>query len=137
MSERTERAARIRALESTGDDITHQIISTLNQTFVVPIDRHDILHLASALDDIIDYQEGIADLIELLPLTEVFPRFRTLVEVLTRCCGAVVRAVGDLQILQAIPRTSRRSSERSAKGTSSTGGRSPTCTRVTTARSRS
>ena len=46
LSQRTERAARIRALESTGDDITHQIISTLNQTFVVPIDRHDILHLA-------------------------------------------------------------------------------------------
>ena len=103
LSERKERAARIRALESTGDDLTHQIISTLNQTFVVPIDRHDILHLASALDDVLDYQEGIADLIELLPLTEVFPRFRTLVEVLARTCGAVVRAVGDLQVLKAIP----------------------------------
>jgi len=103
LSERKERAARIRALESTGDDLTHQIISTLNQTFVVPIDRHDILHLASALDDVIDYQEGIADLIELLPLTDVFPRFRTLVVVLARTCGAVVRAVGDLQVAQAIP----------------------------------
>ncbi len=98
-----EHAARIRALESAGDDLTHEIISTLNQTFVVPIDRHDILHLASALDDVLDFQEGIADLLELLPIDEVFPRFRTLVEVLARTCGAVVRTVGDLQVLRALP----------------------------------
>jgi predicted phosphate transport protein (TIGR00153 family) len=96
-------AARIRVLESKGDDLTHEIISTLNQTFVVPIDRHDILHLASALDDVIDYQEGVADLLELLPITEIFPRFERLVEILARTCGAVVRAVGDLQTLQALP----------------------------------
>jgi predicted phosphate transport protein (TIGR00153 family) len=98
-----EHAARIREIESHGDDITHRIISTLNQTFVVPIDRHDILHLASALDDILDYQEGVADLLELLPIETLFPRFRPLVEVLARSCGAVVRTVGDLQTLQALP----------------------------------
>ena len=99
----TERAARIRELESKGDDLTHQIISTLNQTFVTPIDRHDIHHLSSALDDVLDYQEGVADLLELLPIEEIFPRFRSLVDVLARSCGAVVRAVQDLQTTQALP----------------------------------
>ena len=103
LSERTERAARIRALESTGDDITHQIISTLNQTFVVPLDRHDILRLASALDDIVDFQEGVAELMELLPIKEVFPGFQTLVGVLARACGAVLRAVTDLRYIDALP----------------------------------
>ena len=121
----------------TGDDLTHQIISTLNQTFVVPIDRHDILHLASALDDVIDYQEGIADLIELLPLTEVFPRFRTLVVVLARTCGAVVRAVGDLQVAEAIPPDIAAIKRRSARETSSIGAPSRNCTRATIGRSRS
>jgi predicted phosphate transport protein (TIGR00153 family) len=96
-------AQSIRELESRGDDLTHQIIATLNQTFVVPIDRHDILHLASALDDVLDYQEGVADLIELLPIEELFPSFRTLVEVLARACDAVVRTVADLQVLRALP----------------------------------
>ena len=96
-------AATIREIEHQGDELTHQIISLLNQTFVVPIDRHDILHLASALDDVLDYQEGVADLLELLPIETAFPRFRSLVEVLTRSCGAVVRTVGDLQTLQALP----------------------------------
>lgn len=96
-------AERIRAIEHQGDELTHQIISRLNQTFVVPIDRHDILHLASALDDVLDYQEGVADLLELLPIEVPFPRFRTLINVLARTCGAVVRTVGDLQTLQALP----------------------------------
>jgi uncharacterized protein len=98
-----EHAARIREIEGAGDDLTHKIIKTLNQTFVTPIDRHDILHLASALDDVLDYQEGIADLFELLPIEWMLPQFRTLAEVLARTCGAMVRAVGDLQTLEALP----------------------------------
>ena len=130
----TDGAARTDpALESTGDDITHQIISTLNQTFVVPIDRHDILHLASALDDVIDCQEGIADLIELLPLTELFPAFPHAGR--GPHGAAAARSCERSAICRSCRRsrpTSPRSSGRSARGTSSTGGRSPTCTRVTT-----
>jgi predicted phosphate transport protein (TIGR00153 family) len=96
------RADRIREIEHRGDDLTHEIISTLNQTFVVPLDRHDILHLASALDDVLDYQEGVAELIELLPLEDVFPGFRSLVHVLARACGRVVHAVADLQVISAL-----------------------------------
>jgi predicted phosphate transport protein (TIGR00153 family) len=47
--------------EHEGDRITHDIIDRLNHTFVTPIDREDILQLASALDDIVDYTEEVAD----------------------------------------------------------------------------
>src|SRR5579875_1575029 len=47
--------------EHEGDRITHDIIDRLNHTFVTPIDREDILALASALDDIVDYTEEVAD----------------------------------------------------------------------------
>ena len=47
--------------EQEGDRITHDIIHRLNQTFVTPIDREDILELASALDDIVDLTEEVAD----------------------------------------------------------------------------
>src|SRR5436190_16212362 len=96
-------AARIRDLEHRGDDLTHRIIATLNTTFVVPIDRHDILRLASALDDVLDYQEGVGDLIELLHIEEPFPWFRKQVEVLARACGATVRAVADLRDIRSVP----------------------------------
>lgn len=98
-----EHAAHIRELESAGDELTHEIIRLLNATFVVPIDRGDIYRLATALDDILDFHEGVGDLIELLGITEALPGFSKQVEVLTRACGAVVRAVDDLPHLRTAP----------------------------------
>jgi predicted phosphate transport protein (TIGR00153 family) len=54
-------AAEIKSCEHEGDRITHEIIDRLNHTFVTPIDREDILALASALDDTVDYIEEVAD----------------------------------------------------------------------------
>src|SRR3954462_1927859 len=56
-----ELAREIVICEQEGDRITHDIIQRLNQTFVTPIEREDILDLASALDDIVDYIEEVAD----------------------------------------------------------------------------
>src|SRR5689334_13511703 len=51
--------------EHEGDRITHDIIQRLNQTFVTPFDREDIYALASALDDIVDFIEEVADFLGL------------------------------------------------------------------------
>src|SRR5689334_9249683 len=56
-----ELAEELRELEHEGDRIVHDIHYNLNQTFVTPIDREDILALASALDDVVDYIEEVAD----------------------------------------------------------------------------
>src|ERR687893_1111805 len=54
-------AREVVACEQEGDRITHDIIHRLNVTFVTPIDREDIYALASALDDIVDFVEEVAD----------------------------------------------------------------------------
>lgn len=46
--------------EKKGDDITHQIFDELNKTFITPFDREDIYHLNSALDDVLDYINGVS-----------------------------------------------------------------------------
>jgi predicted phosphate transport protein (TIGR00153 family) len=56
-----ELAVEIKECEHEGDRITHDIIQRLNHTFVTPIDREDILALTSALDDMVDYTEEVAD----------------------------------------------------------------------------
>jgi uncharacterized protein len=56
-----ELAAEILDCEHEGDRIVHDIVHRLNQTFVTPIDREDILALASAVDDVVDYTEEVAD----------------------------------------------------------------------------
>jgi len=45
----------IRNIEHEGDDLTHAILTRLNQTFITPFDREDILQLASKLDDVLDF----------------------------------------------------------------------------------
>ena len=44
----------IKELEEFGDQIIHEITQSLHRTFVTPIDREDILALASRLDDVVD-----------------------------------------------------------------------------------
>ncbi len=56
-----EQARHIKDVEHIGDSITHEIAKKLNQTFITPIDREDIHALASALDDILDLVEAVAD----------------------------------------------------------------------------
>lgn len=41
-------------MEHYGDELTHTTINTLNETFITPFDREDILALANRLDDIVD-----------------------------------------------------------------------------------
>ena len=48
-------------LEHKGDEITHSIYEMLNQVFIPPLDREDIIALTSALDDVTDYIHEAAD----------------------------------------------------------------------------
>ncbi len=56
-----QRAAEIRAAEHRGDEISHDIGHRLERTFVTPFDREDMLGLISALDDVLDFIEEVAD----------------------------------------------------------------------------
>ncbi len=56
-----DKISRIKDLEHDGDNITHNLFTTLFQTFVTPLDREDIAGLASAIDEVLDYTDGIAD----------------------------------------------------------------------------
>lgn len=53
--------ARITEIEHRGDEMTHQILVKLNQTFITPFDREDIHLLASSLDDVLDFIFSAAD----------------------------------------------------------------------------
>lgn len=55
-----EKAARIRAFEERGDEITFQIISRLGKSFITPIEREDIFAIAREMDDIVDLIDASA-----------------------------------------------------------------------------
>lgn len=60
LEDRRVRAVELKAIEHDGDAITKQIFLALNSTFITPFDRDDLREIASHLDDILDYIEGVA-----------------------------------------------------------------------------
>ena len=79
--------------EHEGDRITHDIIDRLNHTFVTPIDREDILALASGLDDIVDYTEEVADYLGLYRIEAPMDQAISLAHVLRAACHEIGKAI--------------------------------------------
>ncbi len=83
--------------ERAGDEITHELIRRLNQTFVTPIDRDDILELASALDDIVDYTEEVADYLGLYKIEAPMAQAQSLAHVLAQATEQIALAIPELR----------------------------------------
>jgi len=92
-----ERNARhLKAIEHTGDEITHEVFRALNRTFVTPLDREDISHLASALDDVIDWIEEIGRRVHMYRIEEPTPMAQQFGRVILEQCEqiALLRGAG-------------------------------------------
>jgi predicted phosphate transport protein (TIGR00153 family) len=85
------------ACEHEGDRITHDIIQRLNQTFVTPIDREDIYALASALDDVVDYTEEVADYLGLYKIEAPMSQAQDLAHVLHAAARQISEAMPRLR----------------------------------------
>src|ERR1700738_1401234 len=90
-------AVEIKGCEQEGDRITHDIIDRLNHPFVTPIDREDILALASALDDIVDYTEEVADYLGLYKIEAPMDQAIKLAHVLLEAARQISEAIPRLR----------------------------------------
>ena len=97
-----EKARHIKVLETQADHITHEIIDTLNRTFITPFDREDIHALASALDDVLDNIEGVSSRLTLFKIRSVTPETLQLTSIIEQACGAIGDAVKQLTDLKKI-----------------------------------
>ncbi|MDQ6746222.1 MAG: DUF47 family protein [Actinomycetota bacterium] len=88
-----ELAREIFACEQHGDQVTHEVIRKLNQTYVTPIDREDILALVSSLDDIVDYIEEVADYLGLYRIEAPMTQAQALAAVLRDAAQQISLAI--------------------------------------------
>ncbi|HSA87704.1 MAG TPA: DUF47 family protein [Nitrospira sp.] len=91
-----QKIGRIKEAEHIGDGITHDIALRLNRTFLTPLDREDIHDLASALDDILDAVEAVADRFAIYKITQPTESAVRLADILYRASVAVGRGVDHL-----------------------------------------
>ena len=88
-----EQVQSIKAIEHNGDEIAHNLLTKLNQTFVTPLDREDIHELCSRLDDVIDLIDAAASRFVLYRVNSVREGTVDLVKVLVAASAEVTSAV--------------------------------------------
>lgn len=93
-----ERKVRdIKEIEHDGDRNIHQIIDSLNKTFVTPLDREDIHQLASELDDVLDAIEGISSRLLNFKIEKPTLECIQLVNIIYKATVEIEKAVSDLK----------------------------------------
>ena len=114
---------------SGGDQITHEIIRRLNQTFVTPIEREDILQLASSLDDIVDFTEEVADYLGLYRIEAPMEQAQTLAHLLRQATTQIAAAIPLVRGFKDISAHTVEVHRLENRRTGSSGRRSPPCSR--------
>lgn len=89
-------AARLAALESEADGVTHEILVRLDRSFITPIDREDIHALAHSLDECMDLVEAAIDHIDLYGIVEIPAPVKSMAEYIEAQAGQVRELVAKL-----------------------------------------
>jgi len=84
----------IKDIEHRGDEVVHSIYEELNKTFITPIDREDIMALASDLDNVLDMIDAAANRLHLYEIERPTPGMVELAQVIVHAVTALRRAVG-------------------------------------------
>jgi uncharacterized protein len=88
---------RIKALEHEADNITHLCLEALHKTFITPIERDDIHHLISRMDDVTDCIDAVADCIVIYKITQMNPEVKQLAHILFSATQEIAVAVKGLR----------------------------------------
>jgi len=84
----------IKDIEHRGDEVVHTIFEELNKTFITPIDREDIIALASDLDNVLDMIDAAANRLHLYEIKEPSRAMVDLARVIVEAVTALRKAVG-------------------------------------------
>ena len=92
-----ERVRKLKVIEHRGDEMTHNILTKLNQTFITPFDREDIHQLASSLDDVLDFTYAAGVRLTMYKITSAPEAAPKLADILVRQTDQLSQAMGRLE----------------------------------------
>ena len=91
-----EKIKEVSRIETEADVLTRDIFSELNRTFITPLDREDMQRVASKIDDIIDFMDGIGARFLSYKITESPPHALEMAEELVKATKEVEYMVSKL-----------------------------------------
>lgn len=92
-------------IEHLGDEVSHQIMDRLNNTFITPFDREDIHDLAKELDDIIDMLYTLTKRLrvyKILSMERNLTEFARVIEMSVKGVSQAVKGLRDMKQSKAI-----------------------------------
>lgn len=79
--------------EHKGDSYVHDMIKELNNAFITPIEREDILQLTMSMDDVLDGLEHTTALFEMYNITQADEFMLKFVEAIRACTHEIEKSV--------------------------------------------
>ena len=92
----SEQGEKIHKLETEADLLTREIFTELNKTFITPLDREDMQRIASKIDDVIDFMDGIAARVYSYKITTPPPYCEKMAEELVKATKEVEYMISQL-----------------------------------------
>jgi uncharacterized protein Yka (UPF0111/DUF47 family) len=86
----------LKDLEHQGDQITHELFTIIDKTFVTPLDKEDISELTSTIDQVLDATYGTSDRMILFKIQKTSSHMQELANLLLKACNEIYTAVKGL-----------------------------------------
>lgn len=99
---RGELAEELKNIEHQCDQIAHDALNRLNQTFVTPLDREDIHKLILDLDNVMDMIDAAGGYVRLYKIKHVRYGARELANIIVRSCDQILLATQKLERKQGL-----------------------------------
>lgn len=84
-------------VEHRGDEVNHQILKSVSVDFITPIERGDIIKLASDLDDVTDSIEGIIQRFYMFDVHFMHPHAIEFAKVIQKSLKALRKSMGSFR----------------------------------------
>lgn len=86
--------------ERRGDELTSQILTRLDTTFITPFDREDIHALAEELDDVVDDVMAVSHRLQLIGITKPITELSQQADILVKMADETVLLMGRLKSMK-------------------------------------
>lgn len=92
-----EKNSILKELEHEGDQFTHKVFTTIDKTFITPLDKEDISELTSTIDQVLDATYGTSDRLVLFKIQEPSRYMQELANLLLTASQQIYKAVTGLR----------------------------------------
>ena len=93
----TKRSRALRDIEHRADSLKHKMLEQLLKEFLPPIDREDIMRVASRLDDIVDAIDDAAHCLQMFDITTCRAEAKSFTELIVRSCECLTKVIDDFE----------------------------------------